>query len=74
MGGNLYSGKPWSEMDITDLERLAGIGVPIDEIADLLLREVEEVGQKMAALNLGCPDGASVLSAAAVMHGREENQ
>ncbi len=35
--------KRWSEMDIADLKRLADAGVPIEEIADFLLREVEEV-------------------------------
>jgi hypothetical protein len=47
----LHSGERWSEMDITDLKRLADVGVPIEEIADFLLREVEEVRQKMTELN-----------------------
>jgi hypothetical protein len=50
MGRNLYSGKPWSEMDITDVERLVGMGVPIEEIADLFLRDLEEVRDKVASL------------------------
>jgi hypothetical protein len=74
MSGNLYSGKPWLEMDITDLERLAGIGVPIEEIAEVLLREAEEVRQKVAALNLDRPDGALALSTASVRLGKAQNQ
>jgi hypothetical protein len=38
-------------MDITDLKRLAEVGIPIEEIADFLLREVEEVRQKVTELN-----------------------
>jgi hypothetical protein len=71
MGCNLYSGKPWSEMDGTDLERLSRMGVPIEEIADFLLREVEEVRQKMAALNVDHPDGALAVSGASVMNSSE---
>jgi hypothetical protein len=51
VSGNLYSGEPWSEMDIIDLERLTGIGVPIEEIADFLMRDVEEVRQKAASIS-----------------------
>lgn len=74
MGGNLYSGKPWSEMDVTDLERLLGIGVPIEEIAEFLLREVEEVRRKMAALNLDDHNGALVLSTPSVTHAKAQNE
>jgi hypothetical protein len=51
MNDHLHSGKFWSEMDITDLKRLADVGVPIEEIADFLLRGVEEVRQKVTELN-----------------------
>lgn len=51
LNDHLYSGKLWSEMDITDLRRLAEVGIPIEEIADILLREVEEVRQKATELN-----------------------
>jgi hypothetical protein len=74
MGGNLYSGKPWSEMDRADLERLSSIGVPIEEIADFLLREVDEVRQKMAAPNLDQPDGALLLPGASVMQSSEKSR
>jgi hypothetical protein len=40
--------KPWSEIDIADLKRLADVSVPIEEITDILLREVR---QKAAKLN-----------------------
>jgi hypothetical protein len=51
LNDHLHSRKPWSEIDIADLKRLADVGVPIEEIADILLREVEEVRQKAAKLN-----------------------
>jgi hypothetical protein len=51
LNDHLHSGKPWSEIDIADLKRLADVGVPIEEIADILLREVEEVRQKAAKLS-----------------------
>jgi hypothetical protein len=51
LNDHLHSGKPWSKIDIADLKRLADVGVPIEEIADILLREVEEVRQKAAKLN-----------------------
>jgi hypothetical protein len=51
LNDHLYSGKLWSEMDISDLRRLAEVGIPIEEIADILLREVEEVRQKATELN-----------------------
>jgi hypothetical protein len=51
LNDHLHSEKPWSEIDIADLKRLADVGVPIEGIADILLREVEEVRQKAAKLN-----------------------
>jgi hypothetical protein len=51
LNDHLHSGKPWSEIDIADLKRLADVGIPIEGIADILLREVEEVRQKATKLN-----------------------
>jgi hypothetical protein len=52
MSRNLYSGEPWSEMDIADLQSLAGSGVAIEDIAELLLRDAEEVRKKAACLKI----------------------
>jgi hypothetical protein len=51
LNDQLYSGKLWLEMDVSDLKRLAAIGIPTAEIADILLRDVEEIRQKLAELN-----------------------
>jgi hypothetical protein len=51
LNDHLHSGKPRSEIDIADLKRLADVGIPIEGIADILLRKVEEVRQKAAKLN-----------------------
>jgi len=40
-------------MDIADLERLTEIGIPIEDIADLLMRDVEEIREKSASLSAG---------------------
>ena len=53
MAGNLNSGKPWSEMDLADLERALERGYPIELIADFLMRDVEEGRQKRDALLAG---------------------
>jgi hypothetical protein len=50
LNDHLYSGKPWSEVDMADLRRLAELGVPTEEVAGILLREVDEVGQKLTEL------------------------
>ncbi len=47
---NLYSGQPWSELDIEDLKASIERGDSIEEIADFLCRDVEEVSAKLAEL------------------------
>jgi hypothetical protein len=47
---DINSGQPWSEMSIADLERALTIGEPIEQIADLLCRDIEEVRAKIAEL------------------------
>jgi hypothetical protein len=37
---NINSGKPWSAMDMADLEDFLGQDVPIVQIADFLCRDV----------------------------------
>jgi hypothetical protein len=46
------SGKPWSEMDISDLSNEIAIGRTITEIASFLCRDEDEVRQKMTELGL----------------------
>jgi hypothetical protein len=43
--------EPWSELDLVDLQSGLVFGTPIEEIADFLVREVEDVRRKAAALN-----------------------
>jgi ubiquinone biosynthesis protein UbiJ len=47
---NVNTGKAWSEMDIADLANALTRGTPIEEIADFLCRDVDEVREKVAAL------------------------
>jgi hypothetical protein len=47
---NLNSGEPWSEMDLYDLRYGLQIGTSVEELADFLCRDVEEVRQKIAEL------------------------
>jgi hypothetical protein len=47
---NLNSGKPWSETDLLDLEVGLALEISIEGIANVLLRDVEEVRQKVASL------------------------
>lgn len=47
---NINSGKLWSVMDLTDLHNGLHIGAPIEELADFLCRDVEEVRAKAAEL------------------------
>ena len=46
--------EPWSEIDLVDLQSGVAFGAPVKEIADFLVRDVEEVRQKIAALKLEC--------------------
>jgi hypothetical protein len=47
---NLNTGKPWSEMDLSDLRHSLERGTSVPEIADFLCRDPEEVWQKMNEL------------------------
>jgi hypothetical protein len=45
------AGKPWSEIEVIDLRSGLAFGTPLEEIADFLERDCEEVGKKAASLN-----------------------
>jgi hypothetical protein len=47
-------GKPWSEMDLKDLDDFKGI-MTIEELASYLMRSVEEVEAKIAELSQSRP-------------------
>jgi hypothetical protein len=49
---NLNSGTPWSEMDLFDLANCLKLREPVDEIADFLCRDIDEVEAKIAELQL----------------------
>ena len=51
MGGNVNSGKPWSEMDLRDLRNAMRFADSIEKIADFLCRDVEEVREKVAEID-----------------------
>jgi hypothetical protein len=53
--GNL-SGKPWSATDIADLQKDLRLGTPIEQIANFLCRELDEVQHKLAELEQGASD------------------
>jgi hypothetical protein len=40
---NLNSGMPWSEMDLDDLANCLELGEPVEQIADFLCRDPDEV-------------------------------
>ena len=44
--------KPWSQMDLDDLENAFRRGKPVAEIAELLMRREDEVWRKIVELNL----------------------
>ena len=47
---NINSGKPWSEMGLDDLANCLKLGEPVEQIADFLCRDIEEVEAKVAEL------------------------
>jgi hypothetical protein len=47
---NEKASEPWSALDLVDLQSGLAFGTPINEIADFLTRDVEEVRRKAAAL------------------------
>jgi hypothetical protein len=49
---DLNSGKEWSEMDLQDLRELLQDGMPVEEIAAFLMRDVEEVEQFIQLLEV----------------------
>ena len=50
MGGNVNSGKEWSEMDVADLRQFMRLDKSIEETADFLCRDVEKVREKQVEL------------------------
>ena len=50
--GNVEGGRPWSEMELDDLERGLRIGVSLEVIADFTAQDVEEVQQKAEELGI----------------------
>jgi hypothetical protein len=50
MASDLDNGKEWSEMDLGDLRICLRLGLPIEEIAERLCRDVEEVEQRTKSL------------------------
>jgi hypothetical protein len=46
--GKLNNCKPWSEMDLADLDNCMRLGDPIWKIADFLCRDIDEVREKVA--------------------------
>jgi hypothetical protein len=49
---DVNSGMEWSAMDIADLENCLRTGTPLPEIASFLMRDEEEVRQKIEELRL----------------------
>ena len=47
---NLNSGKPWSELDLSDLRYGLAAGETVEAIAEFLCRDVAEVRAKTAEL------------------------
>ena len=50
MAGNLNSNKPWSEMDLSNLERALARGYPVELIAGYLMRDAKEARRMHEAL------------------------
>ena len=49
---NTNTGKPWSEIDLFDLQNGLERGGSIEEIADFLCRTTQEVEEKMRELSV----------------------
>jgi hypothetical protein len=49
---DLNNGKPWSAIELDDLEHGLRIGVSIQVIADFIMRDAEEVRQKATELGI----------------------
>ena len=49
---NLHSGDPWSEADLIDLRNSLSLGDSVEEVADFICRDVDEVREKMRELGL----------------------
>jgi hypothetical protein len=47
---NINTGKPWSDVDLADLANCLSFGTLIEEIANFLCRDVDEVREKITAL------------------------
>jgi hypothetical protein len=55
LGTSDNDNEPWSEMEIADLRSGLGFGASIEEIAAFLLRDPEEVRQKVRERSRGSP-------------------
>jgi hypothetical protein len=49
---NINTRKPWSAMDMADLENDVRLGTPIEMIAEFMCRDIDEVQAKIAELGL----------------------
>jgi hypothetical protein len=49
---NLNSGKPWSQMSLYDLRYWLEHGDSVEQVAELLCRDVNEVREKMVELGI----------------------
>jgi hypothetical protein len=58
---NIYSGQPWTEIDIYEIGNCLARGTPVPEIAEFICRDVGEVRRKVKQLQ-----------AAATKSGREK--
>jgi hypothetical protein len=48
---NLNSGTPWSELALADLRNSMQLGKSVEEIADFLCRDVDQVRAKIATID-----------------------
>ena len=49
---DVNTGKKWSAMDLEDLRNSLRVGTPIEQIAEFMMRDVEEVREKIKELDL----------------------
>ena len=59
---NLNSGRPWSEVDDSDIRWCIVHGQTVAEIASFLCRDPAEVEQRIRALKLSMPESKNVVS------------
>src|SRR5271168_1567283 len=59
---SLNTGRPWSPMNLVDLESGLAFGSSIEMIAEFLMRDVEEVRQKAASLKAPVATGQTSMN------------